>query len=101
MIAPDIILFFNRQHEIMKKSLICSVSDVDDFVLFKHLNVALQLLHLSLHALLAILLWCCVCDHTKALILILDVLPVGLKPINDCLPLICCKLSQCSTANLL
>ena len=53
-----------------------------------HLNILLQLLHLSLHPLLPCLLGGSVSNHTQTLVLMVQVLPVGLQSPQQNLPIL-------------
>ena len=47
------------------------------------IDIALQLLHLRLHALLPVLLWCGIRHHRQALVLVMQLLPVAFEAVED------------------
>ena len=64
-------------------SFIKSVFNENVSVFFDHFDIAFKLLHLGLHALLAVLFRRRVGHHTQALIPVMKLLPVLLQAVNN------------------
>ena len=60
-----------------------SVFNENVSMFFDHFNVAFKLLHLGLHALLAVLFRRRVGRHTQALVPVMKLLPVLLQAVNN------------------